>query len=269
MNRVLLYAVLTLFTAMILVPFIMIGLTAFKTQQELGAGVFTLPQTLHWENFVVAWTQGNFGRYFLNSCIVVVPVVITAIFLSTLMGYAFAILPLPGRSILFGLLLLGMIVPLEGVIIPMYYNMRSLNLLNTYWALILPQIALSLPFGTYLMWVTFQGLPQELIDAAVVDGANRQVVLWRILVPLARPTMSVLVIFFFIWTWNEFLIPLVLVSDDSLRTLPVGIAFFQGRYTTNIPVLTAGATIVAAPLILVYFIFQRQFIHGLVSGAVK
>ena len=162
-----------------------------------------------------------------------------------------------------------MIVPLEGLIVPMYYNLRGLGLVNTYWALILPQIALSLPFGTYLMWTTFRNLPRELIDAAVIDGANKRVILWRILVPLARPTLSVLMIFFFIWTWNEFLIPLVLVSDDSLRTLPIGIAFFQGRYTTDIPVLAAGATIVAAPLIVVYLIFQRQFIHGLVTGAIK
>lgn len=269
MNRVLLYGLLTLFTLLILVPFIMIALTAFKTQQELATGVFNLPRSLHWQNFVMAWTQGNFGQYFLNSCIVVVPVVTGAIFLSILSGYAFAILPLPGRSILLSLLLLGMIIPLEGLIIPMYYNLRGLGLLNTYWALILPQLALSLPFGTYLMWVTFQGLPREIVDAAIVDGAGRAVVLWRVLVPLSRPTIGVLVVFFFIWTWNEFLIPLILVSDDSLRTLPVGIAFFQGRYTTNIPVLAAGATIVAAPLIIVYFIFQRQFIHGLTSGAVK
>lgn len=269
MNRLALYAVLIMFTALILVPFVLIGITAFKTQAELSQGVFALPQGLHWNNFAEAWTQGNFGQYFLNSIIVVVPVVLGALVLSTLSGYAFAVLPLPGRSVLFSLLLLGMIIPLEGLIIPMYYNLRSFSLLNTYWALILPQIALSLPFGTYLMWVTFQSIPGEIVDAAVVDGASRLTVLLRVLVPLTRPTLSVLVVFFFIWTWNEFLIPLVLVSNDDLRTLPVGIAFFQGRYTANIPVLAAGATIVAAPLIIVYFIFQRQFIQGLTSGAIK
>lgn len=269
MNRVTSYVVLTFFTALILVPFMLIAMTAFKTQQELFAGVFTLPKEPTLENFVRAWTEGNFGRYFLNSSIVVVPVVSISLLFSTLSGYAFALLPLPGRGFLLGLLFLGMIVPLEGLIVPMYYNLRGLGLLNTYWALILPQIALSLPFGTYLMWTTFRNLPRELIDAAVIDGANKRVILWRVLVPLARPTLSVLVVFFFIWTWNEFLIPLVLVSDDSLRTLPIGIAFFQGRYTTDIPVLAAGATIVATPLIIVYLIFQRQFIHGLVTGAIK
>jgi raffinose/stachyose/melibiose transport system permease protein len=269
MRRVLPYVLLTVFTGLILVPFALIALTAFKTQGELAAGVFALPQSLYWGNFATAWTEGRFGVYFMNSVIVVVPVVVVSLLLCSLAGYAFAHLPLPGRGFLLGLLLLGMIVPLEGLIIPMYYNLRGVGLHNTYWALILPQIGLSIPFGTYLMWVTFQGLPDEVIDAAVVDGATRATVLWRILIPMARPTLGALTVFFFIWTWNEFLIPLVLVSSDSLRTLPVGLAFFQGRYTANIPVLAAGATVVAAPLVLVYMVFQRQFIRGLVAGAVK
>ncbi len=269
MRRLLPYVLLTAFTAVILVPFVLIALTAFKTQAELAAGVFTLPQSLEWGNFATAWTEGRFGVYFLNSIIVVVPVVAVSLLLCTLAGYAFAHLPLPGRGALLALLLLGMVIPLEGLIIPMYYNLRGVGLLNTYWAMILPQVALSIPFGTYLMWITFQGLPDEIVDAAVVDGATRSVVLWRILIPMARPTLGALTVFFFIWTWNEFLIPLVLITDDALRTLPVGLAFFQGRYTANIPVLAAGATVVAAPLIVVYIIFQRQFIRGLVAGAVK
>lgn len=102
-----------------------------------------------------------------------------------------------------------------------------------------------------------------------MDGANRSTILWKILIPMVRPTLGALTVFFFIWTWNEFLIPLVLVTDDSLRTLPVGLAFFQGRYTTNVPVLAAGAIVVAAPLVVAYLIFQRQVIQGLASGAVK
>ena len=269
MRRVVPYVILTAFTAAILVPFVLIALTAFKTQPELAAGAFALPDTLHWQNFSTAWTEGRFGVYFMNSVIVVVPVVAASLLLCTLAGYAFAYLPLPGRGLLIGLLLLGMIVPLEGLIIPMYYNLRGVGLLNTYWALILPQVALSIPFGTYLMWITFQGLPEEVVDAAVVDGATQVTVLWKVLVPMAKPAIGALTIFFFIWTWNEFLIPLVLISDDRLRTLPVGLAFFQGRYTANIPVLAAGATVVAAPLIAVYLVFQRQFIRGLVAGAVK
>jgi raffinose/stachyose/melibiose transport system permease protein len=269
MRRLLPYLLLTAFTGLILLPFVLIASTALKSQAELAAGVFALPRSLEWGNFVTAWTEGRFGVYFANSLIVVVPVVAGSLLLCTLSGYAFALLPLPGRGILLALLLLGMVIPLEGLIIPMYYNLRAVGLHNSYWALILPQVALSIPFGTYLMWITFQGLPEEVVDAAVVDGASRSTVLWRILVPMARPTLGALTVFFFIWTWNEFLIPLVLISDDSLRTLPVGLAFFQGRYTANVPVLAAGATVVAAPLIVVYLLFQRQVIRGLVAGAVK
>ena len=269
MRRLAVYLLLTLFTLAILFPLVLIGLAAFKTQAELGQGLFALPRKWEWRNFGTAWLQGHFGRYFLNSCLVVAPVVAAAVALSILSGYAFAFLPLPGRGALAALLSLGMIIPLEGLIIPMYYSLRRLGLLNTYWALILPQIGLSIPFGTYLTWTSFRSLPRELVDAAVVDGARRGTILWRILVPLIKPAVNVLVVFFFVWTWNEFLIPLILVTDDTLRTLPVGIAFFQGRYTTNLPVLAAGAAIVAAPLIVVYALFQRSIIQGLTTGAVK
>ena len=114
-----------------------------------------------------------------------------------------------------------------------------------------------------------QQFPREMLEAAVLDGCTRPQVLWRVIVPLLRPAVSTLALFLFIWTWNEFLIPLILVNDDALRTLPIGMLFFQGKYTVNTPVLTAGAVIVIAPIIVVYLFFQRQFIEGLTSGAVK
>jgi raffinose/stachyose/melibiose transport system permease protein len=112
-------------------------------------------------------------------------------------------------------------------------------------------------------------MPREVLEAAVLDGASRPQVLWRVLMPLLVPAISTLALFLFIWTWNGFLIPLILVNDDSLRTLPIGMLFFQGKYTVNTPVLTAGAVIVIFPLIVVYLIFQRKFIEGLTSGASK
>ncbi len=266
MKRFLFYVVLTLFTLAILVPFFLTLLTAFKTQPELAKGVFKLPENFSFANFVQAWNQGHFNYYFRNSVIVIVPVVLLATFFSILSAYALAQLPLPGRSVVFALFLLGLIVPLEGLIIPLYYALRSVALLDTYWALILPQVALSIPFGSYLLWASFKAAPQSLVDAAVLDGASRNAILWRVLVPLTRPTINVLLVFFFIWNWNEFLMPLILISKDELRTLPIGLAFFQGRYTVNIPLLAAGATMVSVPLIVVYLIFQRQFIRGLISG---
>lgn len=266
MKRLGTYFILSMFTLAILIPFFLTLLTAFKTQKELSQGVFKLPETFSFANFIQAWSEGKFSTYFANSIIVIIPVVLLATFFSVLCAYALAHLPLPGRAVVFALFLLGMILPLEGLIIPLYYALKNLRLLDTYWALILPEVALSIPFGSYLLWSSFKATPQSLIDAAVIDGANRNAILWHVLVPLARPTINVLVVFFFIWNWNEFLMPLILISKDELRTLPVGLAFFQGRYTVNIPLLAAGATMVSVPLIIVYLIFQRQFIRGLTTG---
>ena len=162
-----------------------------------------------------------------------------------------------------------MMVPTEAFIIPLYYEMRYMGLSNTYAALILPQIAMSIPFATLFIASAMQQVPPEIIEAAILDGATRPQVLWRVIVPLLSPAVSTLMLFLFIWTWNEFLIPLILVNDDSLRTLPIGMLFFQGRYTVNTPVLTAGAVIVIFPIIAVYLVFQRKFIEGLTAGASK
>ncbi len=175
----------------------------------------------------------------------------------------------PLKKSLFVILTIGMMVPTEAFIIPLYYEMLYLHFINTYWALILPQVAMSVPFATLFMASTMQQLPADVLEAAILDGATRPQVLWKVVTPLLTPAISTLMLFLFIWTWNEFLIPLILVNDDSLRTLPIGMLFFQGKYTVNTPVLTAGALIVIAPIIVVYLIFQRQFIEGLTSGASK
>jgi len=201
--------------------------------------------------------------------IVAVVVVVLSVFLSTLTGYAFALLPVPGKKVLYPLMLLGYMVPLEAVIIPLYHMMNRIDLIDTYWALILPQVGLSVSFGTLWMTSFFQTAPRELADAAAIDGCNRWQVLWRILWPLARPAVLTLVVLVFTWTWNEFLLALVLVQKETMRTLPVGLAFFQGRYSADIPLMAAGSLIVAGPILLVYILFQRYFIRGMLGGAVK
>lgn len=195
--------------------------------------------------------------------------VILSVFLSTLTGYAFGMLPLPGKKWLLTLIILGFMVPFEAVLIPLYNLMDMIGLRDTYWALILPQVALSLSFGTLWMSSFFEEAPKELADAAAIDGCSRWQTLWLVLWPLAKPAVTTLVVLFFVWTWNEFLLALVMVQDEALRTLPVGLAFFQGRHSGNIPLMAAGAIIVAVPTILVYILFQRFFIRGMLGGAVK
>ena len=186
-----------------------------------------------------------------------------------LTGFGFAFLSFPFKKTVFVILTIGMMVPTEAFIIPLYDEMLYLHLINTYWVLILTQIALSVPFSTIFMASAIRQLPTEVLEAAVLDGATRPQVLLSVVVPLLAPAVSTLALFLFIWTWNEFLLPLILVNDDALRTLPIGALFFQGKYTVNTPVLTAGAVIVIAPIIVVYLIFQRKFIEGLTSGANK
>jgi raffinose/stachyose/melibiose transport system permease protein len=263
------YLLLFVFLLVAVIPFIIVVIAAFKTRTEVVQGVFNLPEVWRWSNFVDAWTQARFALYFRSSVIVTMGVVIGSTVLSILSGYAFGRMHFPLSRLLFFVFLLGIMVPQEAFIIPLYHNLRKLGLLDTYWALILPQIGMSVCFGTFWMRGFFAEVPRDLVDAATVDGCTSWDTMWRVLFPIARPAILTMVVLFFVWTWNDFLLALVLVSSDEVRTLPLGLAFFQGRYAANVPLISAGATMVALPTILIYFIFQRQFIRGITAGAVE
>lgn len=263
------YLLLSAFLLIVLLPIMGIVLSAFKTDSEIIKGPFSMPASLRLDSFMDAWTVGRFSMYFRSSVIVAISVVIASVFLSILTGYAFGTLRFPMQRFIYLVLLIGFMVPFEAVVIPLYHAMHRFGLTDTYWALILPQIGQSISFGTLWMTSFFQSAPQELIDASALDGCSRWQSLWRVLFPLATPAVLTLVVLIFMWTWNEFLLALVMVQDESLRTLPVGLAFFQGRYTSNIPLMAAGSIIVAGPIVLVYVLFQRYFIQGLLGGAVK
>ncbi len=263
------YLTLSIFLLLILVPIIGLVFSAFKTDTEVIKGPLSLPSQLRLDAFEEAWTTGRFNFFFRNSVIVTIVVVVVSVLLSTLTGYAFGLLPVPGRKFLYPLLLVGYMVPFEAVIIPLYHMLDKMSLTDTYWALILPQIGLSVSFGTLWMSSFFSSAPSELVDAAAIDGCNRWQILWKVLWPLARPAVLTLVVLIFMWTWNEFLLALVMIQKETMRTLPVGLAFFQGRYSADIPLMAAGALIVAGPILLVYIVFQRYFIRGMLGGAVK
>lgn len=262
------YLILTVFLVIAVLPFVGIILTAFKTPSELTSSPFALPTVWHWENFVEAWNGARFGSYFAASVIVVVPVVVISSILATMSGFGFGMFRFPGDNLLLLIILLGLMVPFEAVIIPLWQIMGDLGLRNTYWALILPQVALSFAFGTFWMRANFKNMPTELIDAAVVDGCSTWGVLWRILFPLSRPALLSLVVLLFMWTWNEFFLVLVMASGD-LRTLPVGLALLRGRYAADVPVMAAASIMVFLPVLVIYIFFQRSFIEGMISGALK
>jgi raffinose/stachyose/melibiose transport system permease protein len=261
------HAILGVFSLIALAPLVAILATAL--QDPNGTASFGSFDGLHIGNFATAWRDGHFGTYLRSSAIVAVAVVVAAGALSILAGYAFGLMRFRGADVLFYVLLLGLIVPMEAMIVPLYYDFRDLGLTDTYWGLILPQVGLSIAFGTYWMRAFFRGVPRSLIEAARIDGASSWFVLWRVLLPLARPAVLTMTVLLFMFTWNEFLLALVMVSDEGLRTAPLGLSFFQGRNQSDQTLLAAGAVIVAAPVIVVYVFLQRHFIRGMLSGAVK
>lgn len=262
-ERALTYAVLVLAAVAALYPLGLILYTAVQPD-AIGAG-----PGLDLGNFADAWQQGRFGTYLRTSVIVSGCVVIAATALSCLAGYAFGTMRFRGSSVLFYLLLLGLMVPSEAIVIPLYYDLRDLGLDNSYVSLILPQIAQSLAFGSFWMRAYFRSTSRELVEAARIDGAGHLRTFWSVLLPMGRPAITTMMVLFFMWTWNEFLLPLVMITDEDLRTVPLGLAFFRGQYTEGTALLSAGAAIVALPVVLCYLVAQRHFIRGMVEGSVK
>jgi ABC-type glycerol-3-phosphate transport system permease component len=263
------YLVLLAFLVFFMLPILSFVLWAFKTEAEIATAPFAIPANPEWENLARAWTVGRFSRYLPNTILYAIAVVTTVCFLSCLAGYALARLPFYGRTVFLVIILVGLIVPFEAIMIPLYYLVRDLHMLGTYWAFIVPAAALGLPFGTFLMSAFFRSLPKELGDAGRIDGCGEWGVFWHVMLPLAKPGLTTLAVFQFIWTWNAFLLPLVLVQRDELRPVSLALLFFQDRFTADRGMIAAGILLTIAPLIFVYILLQRQFIEGVTAGAVK
>ncbi|MBI5305297.1 MAG: carbohydrate ABC transporter permease [Chloroflexi bacterium] len=240
-----------------------------KTTVEVETDPLALPQRWSFDNLATAWTVGRYALYAQNSILITIPVVGGVVVLSCLAGYGFARLRFAGQKALYYYLLLGLMVTVQSIMIPLFYNVKNLGLLGSHWAMILPSIGLGIPFGTFLMYSFFRGLPEELADAARVDGCNEFQVFYRVILPLTSPAVSSLTIFQFMWSWNAFLLPLLFLNSESLRPITLGLMLFQGEYTTEFPLIAAGVTLASLPIIIVYLILQRQFLRGLTAGALK
>ena len=262
-ERVLSYIVLILFAAQALVPILYV--------LALSLGPQTIGETSwgHLDNYASAWEQGRLSVYMKNSVVIAVLVVALALVLSLMSGYTLGIVRPRGGTALFYIFLLGIMVPSEAIVLPLFFDLRALGLTDTIWAVALPQTAQSLAFGTFWMRAFFRGVDPALLEAARLDGAGDLRILRSILLPIARPAIVTQVVLTFMWTWNDFLIPLVMSPSGSVRTAPLGLAFFQGQYTQGSTLLAAGAVLVALPMVILYLALQRQFISGMTEGAVK
>ncbi len=259
---------LTLLLLVNLFPLAWMLAISLRSGSSLASGLADLwPQRFTFDNYLDMWRSGLFGRYLLNSFGVATAVTAGNVIFCTLAGYAFARRSFPLKRTAFALALGTMMLPAQIIMVPLYVLIVRLGWFNTYWALIVPWLVS--PFGIFLMKQYIQTLPVETEQAARIDGASELQVLWYVVAPLARPALVVLVIYIFMVNWNSFLFPFLFTNEPAVRTLPVGLAFYQGQYSIDWPHLMAGSATMALPMIGLFLVFQRQIIAGLTAGAVK
>jgi raffinose/stachyose/melibiose transport system permease protein len=262
------HGILIILSVIALLPLVSILFVSLYPPNQAAAG-FALPQSLDFDNYVRAWNVTNFATLMRSSLIVAVVVVPLGTVLCILTGYAFGSMQFRGKTLMFFLFLIGLLMPFEATIVPLYFDLRAVGLTNTYPGLILPETALFLSFGTFWMRSHFLSTPRSLVEAARLDGANSWQTLWKVLIPNSWPAIATVMVLFFIWSWNEFLLALVLVLDPSVETAPAGLGLFIGQHTTDVPGLAAAAVILSIPCLIVYIFLQRHFIRGITSGSVK
>jgi raffinose/stachyose/melibiose transport system permease protein len=256
-----------------LMLFAVVPLLSMLTTALAGPG--STPQGLswpahpHWHNFVDAWNAANFLALFRSSALIVLGVVPVTVAMATVAGYALAQLHVPFGKAIYPLLLVGLTLPVESLITPLYYDLQSINLLGSRLAIILPLIGLLMSFGVFWMRAHFLSAEPALTEAATIDGASTWQTFRCVHLPLATPAWSALAVLFFLATWNQYLLPLVLVDDPSKRTVAGGLGAFQGQYGTDIVLLCAGSLLIILPSLLIFVIFQRNFVTALLQGAVK
>lgn len=241
---------------------------ALQPQGSAPAGI-SFPSSPQWHNFVDAWNVANITTLLKSSVILVFGVVPIAMLISAMAAYAIAQLRIPFGYAFFLTLLLGLTLPFEVVVVPLYYQMQELGLLNTQLGLILPLIGLNMPFAVFWMRTHFLSVPKDISESSAIDGAGPWKAFRYIQLPLAVPALASLGVLMFLSTWNQFLLAIVLIDDPNKRTMAGALQAFVGAHSTDVVLLNAGALMIMAPTILVFLIFQKYFVRAMLAGAVK
>jgi len=269
-SRWVILALVTIAALAMLVPFVFMLLNAFKSPGDYSSGgPLSWPSELYTKGLTNYWHQVNFPLKLWNSLLIAGSVAVLGVVVSLLNAYALGIGRVKGRLWIVGLFLLANMLPQEALIYPLYYAAKQVGLYNTQLSVIIIFTVIQSAFGTYLLASVLSTFPKSVLEAAALDGAGKWTVLWRVIFPNLRPTLAVLLIFFFIWTWNEFLIPLVMLIDNSTQTIPVALASLQGDRLMDAPTTNAGALISLIPAVLFFIIFQRTLSRGITAGAEK
>lgn len=265
---ILVYAVLIVSSLIMLFPFIWMILTSFKTVAESNATPpVILPSAFRWENFKEAVTSLPFLKLYLNTALMILFRVICAVAFSSMAGYAFAMLEFRGKKLLFGIVLVQMSLPSQIFIIPQYQMVAHMGLANTIFALVFPGIVSA--FGVFFLRQTYMGIPKEIAEAAYLDGCNQWQTFTKVMFPLTGTSVAALTIFTAVFAYSDLMWPLVVNSDLNMMTLSSGLATLRGQFSTNFPVLMAGSLLAMLPMVVLYLIFQKQFVEGIASTGGK
>ena len=250
-------------------PIIWVLYSSLKTQAEFDLNILSLPAEFRFENYATAFWSGKLYKYLWNSAIVSSLSVVLVILIGFVTGYFLSRYTFRGRNVLYTMFLFGMIIPVYGLLVPLFIEYRNLNLLDSRLSLVLPEAAFALPLVIFLIESFVKGVPVDMEEAAHVDGANIVTTMSRIIFPMCGPVLSTCIILSFLNIWNEFPFALILINSQDLKTIPVGLTHFAGQYTVNYPQLMAGINVSILPVILIYLCFYKRIIQGMVAGAVK
>ena len=250
-------------------PLVWMFSSSLKTQQTVFQNMSLWPAHFNWHNYIIAWTKGGFGIYFLNSIFYTVTVVTGLILIASLAAYAFSRLEFPGKNIIFYVFLAAMMIPIPGAFVALYVLLVKLGLVNTRLGYILPQINIGLSLAIYILKTFFDEIPKDIEESAKVDGCSKLGLWWHIALPIAKPAIAVIVIFNSLAVWNEYILAMIILQDKAKMPLQRGLMIFQGAHFTEYPLLMAGITITVIPILLVYLFMQKYIIQGITAGAVK
>jgi len=268
--RFLLYFILIILALSFLVPIYGSIITSFKSIEEiLTGGFWSFPKHFSFQNYIEAWELKNFGRYVLNSLIITIPSVIISILIASLAAYPLSRIKFKGQNIIFFFFVVGLFLPPQVNLLPLYKLINILGIYDTYWALIIVHVAFGQPICILILRNFFINIPFEIQESARIDGCSNFLIYRKIIMPLAKPVIAVLLIFQFTWIWNDFLWGLILTQGETARPITVALYNLQGMYTIEWNIQTAGANITAIPTIIIFLLFQRYFIKGITLGAVK
>ncbi|MFL5725461.1 MAG: carbohydrate ABC transporter permease [Chloroflexota bacterium] len=250
-------------------PLIWMVMSSFKSNSAIFATPFAPPESIDLSRWVEAWTVGNLGQYAINSAIVTAASVVLILLLGAAAAYALSRYRFRGRGLVLGLFALGLILPLQSYFIAQSSIFTQLGITDTRIALIIPYAAMGLSLAVYLLKVYLDALPEELFEAARIDGAGDRQMFTTVALPLLRPGLATVVIFSALAAWNEFLLALLYIQDDTLKTIPTGLLAFSTRYVTDYSLLFSALSIVTIPMIVIYVVFNRQIVAGITAGSVK